>query len=160
MSEYLDELERAARGESVDPRRLARLKQIEARETAAANELAAAAREIEQARSKYHRDGEDRMAKARPAADKAHEELVAARAAVAEAEANLKTARESLRAAKETQRVKFGELWRIADDVWDRGGVPRDNDGNPTVELCAVDWNRVVVGDALVYADRDTGLSW
>lgn len=157
---YREELARAAMGEDVNPRRLAWLKRQEAKEAAHDDAVAQARRDIEQARAAYLREGEKRIAAARPDADKAHAELVEARQAVAGAEAELAEAKKKLESAVEARRLKFGALWRIADDVWERGGVPRDNDGNPTVDLCAVEWNRVVLGETLVYVDRDTELLW
>lgn len=160
MSEYLEELERAARGESVSPKRLAFLKRIEDKETKAADDLAAVTREIERARAAYLSEGEKRMEAARPKAEQAHAELIEARAKAATAYAELEAAKEKLAAAIEKRRGKFGKLWQIADEVWERGGVPRDNDGNPTVDLCAYGGGRVVLGDTLVHPDRDTELLW
>lgn len=157
---YREELARAVMGERVNPRRLAQLKRIEAQETKEADDVAEAVREIEQARAAYRREGEKRIAAARPDADKAHAELVEARQAVAGAEAELAAAKAKLESAVEARRLKFGALWQIADGVWERGGVPRDEDGNPTVDLCAMDYARVVLGESLVYVDRDTELLW
>lgn len=157
---YREELARAVTGEQVDPRRLAWLRQQEEKDAAKKDALTQAQRDIEKAREKYLADGEAREAKARPDAEKAHAELVEARKAVVAAEAELEEAKAALESAVEARRLKFGTLWQIADDVWGRGGVPRDNDGNPTVDLCAVDWTRVVLGETLVYVDRDSELLW
>lgn len=157
---YREELARAVTGERVDPRRLAWLRQQEEKEAAKKDAVTQVQREIEQARAAYLRDGEKRIAAVRPDAEKAHAELVEARKAVIAAEAELAEAKATMENAVEARRLKFGTLWQIADDVWGRGGVPRDNDGNPTVDLCAVDWTRVVLGETLVYVDRDTELLW
>lgn len=131
---YDEALAAAARGVNVDP---AELVQLQKREQAADEQReaeTAAVQRISAARQAYVIEGEKRIDEARGKLTKLRKQLDTKRNGVADAAAALAEAENAHRAALASATETYAAMVEIASECWP-GGVPRDENGNPTAAI-------------------------
>ena len=156
---YEEALARAGAGEEISPRRLAWLKRLDEKHARHADDEKQAALAIEQAREQYRKSVEERIASVREQVDSTRAELEQARTRHAETLEQVKTAQAEHDKAREEVRDTFVRLKRLAKSVWGRNDPPKDEHGNPTVDLC-VQGEEVVVDGELISQLSDRPVSW